>query len=597
MKSEADAILRALLHDHGPGLCQDPRRCEALLRDHCPDCKREIFVLMGALRCGVVAELLATSIKLPPPLLMTRWAARLEQDLAMTPEAARWGVACWAAALERVAPADPTTGHAATAPVRRPGAPPLPPTTQRRARRGWHPEQAEAWVFATYLVGGLALAYGAFILFGQSGADPQTTLPATLAPLSPRDPPVPFQVPNLVDIPGGCFTMGSPAQEPGRDYDERSHRVCVAGFRLGAYEVTQAQWQAVMGQLPAENPRCDDCPVAGITWSAANRYITKLKAATGQAFRLPTEAEWEYAARAGSTTAWPWGTDPGQICRYANVADAAMARAWQGPPFYWPGHEHPCDDGIAAAVAPGGHYQPNDWGLFDLLGNVAEWTCSQREYAYDGSEQQCVPTDYAGQVALRGGSAWSNQEYTRTASRAWRHTHSPYVHGVGLRLAVGPVTPDQTLHPAVPARVRRATAKALEDQLRCFGPPQPGKAIRAMLTNRILIESEHGGGDGVALLEAQTDLRLFGRRLLLVSGWGMEDDGRVYAPFARVPGTPPPTFFGVTLEGGPKDLNYQPRQKGAGTGDPDLPTSSSRVIAGSLDDEADQDNSTTIICQ
>ena len=148
----------------------------------------------------------------------------------------------------------------------------------------------------------------------------------------------------MIDIPGDCFPKGSPAQEPGRDYDERLHRVCISGFRFGAYEVTQADWQPVMGQLPAETGRCDDCPVVGITWSEAIRYIARLKAATVQALRLPTEAEWELppvlAVRRpgpGAPTP-PWPT-PGKV-----------------PLYIWLGNEHPRDDGIADAVTPGGHY-------------------------------------------------------------------------------------------------------------------------------------------------------------------------------------------------------------------------------------------------
>lgn len=174
-----------MIQDQGLGFCQDPRRREALLRDHCPDCKREFFVLMGALQCGVGSALLDNVMQLPIPLLQERLAARLEQDLAITPEAARWGGACWAGALERVAPTPPTTGHAFHPPAGRRGEPSLPPATQRLARRCGYSLWAGARVLAKYLISGFALAYGAFILLALSDSNPQTPSPAAVAPGPP----------------------------------------------------------------------------------------------------------------------------------------------------------------------------------------------------------------------------------------------------------------------------------------------------------------------------------------------------------------------------------------------------------------------------
>ncbi|NCC36512.1 MAG: formylglycine-generating enzyme family protein, partial [Chloroflexia bacterium] len=98
--------------------------------------------------------------------------------------------------------------------------------------------------------------------------------------------------PTMVRIPGGCFQMGSPPDELGRD-NERQHEICVEAFSIGKYEVTQAEWEAVMGSNPSRFSGCADCPVENVSWDEVQEYIGKLNADTGGGYRLPTEAEWE----------------------------------------------------------------------------------------------------------------------------------------------------------------------------------------------------------------------------------------------------------------------------------------------------------------
>ena len=219
--------------------------------------------------------------------------------------------------------------------------------------------------------------------------------------------------PELVAIPGGCFEMGSPPSEEGRQENERQHRVCVDAFRIGKYEVSQAQWQMVMGNNPSRFSGCDDCPVEKVSWTEVNDYIAELNARTGQRYRLPTEAEWEYAARAGTQTAYWWGNSVGR--NKANC-DGCGNRG---------------DDRHAAPI---GSFAPNPWGLYDTAGNVWEWTCSAYDAAYGGAEQQCAGTTYAGQMALRGGSWGLNPTWARSATR-FRYTPDARSYYLGFRLA------------------------------------------------------------------------------------------------------------------------------------------------------------------
>jgi formylglycine-generating enzyme required for sulfatase activity len=104
--------------------------------------------------------------------------------------------------------------------------------------------------------------------------------------------------------------MGSPATEPERNTNERQHEVCIhSDYEIGKYEVTQGQWKAVMGNDPSRLlKQGDDYPVERVSWNDVQDYLTKLNQKTGKQYRLPTEAEWEYAARAGTTTAYWWGS-------------------------------------------------------------------------------------------------------------------------------------------------------------------------------------------------------------------------------------------------------------------------------------------------
>ncbi len=257
----------------------------------------------------------------------------------------------------------------------------------------------------------------------------------------------PFEL-EMVTIKGGCFQMGSPESETGRESDERPHRACVKDFALGRTEVTVGEFRrfaaATSYRTDAEknaggkegcfiayregsewkygyrtgyswkNPsfrQGDDHPVVCVSWNDANAYVKWLSQETGQSYRLPTEAEWEYAARAGTTSARYWGDDPDQACRYANVGDQTVKMAFPD----WTIHD--CADGVVY-TAPVGSFQPNAWGLKDMLGNVWEWTCSVYDKDYGGGEQKCTEKDTTGPLAVRGGSWFNVPARVRSALRS-----------------------------------------------------------------------------------------------------------------------------------------------------------------------------------
>ena len=264
------------------------------------------------------------------------------------------------------------------------------------------------------------------------------------------------QGPEMVRIHSGRFLMGSPPDEKGRNEDERQHEVRVANFAIGKYEVTVGQFKsfvkATQYKTEAEesggcnsltksgweqdasktwrNPgfsQTDDHPVVCVSWNDAMAYVDWLSQQTGKTYRLPTEAEWEYAARAGTTTARYWGDDPDKGCSFANGADQTAKAQFSG----WPIME--CQDRYVY-TAPVGRFRPNAWGLYDMLGNVWEWTCSEYDEDYGGSEQRCLSEGAAGPCVLRGGSWDSDPQWLRGAARDRGDPHGGDS-GWGFRLA------------------------------------------------------------------------------------------------------------------------------------------------------------------
>ena len=217
--------------------------------------------------------------------------------------------------------------------------------------------------------------------------------------------------PEMVVLPAGSFEMGS--NENG---DERPvHRVNVPSFLIGKTEVTQGQWKAVMGSNQSRFSQCgDDCPVEQASWSDAQEFAQRLSQKTGKQYRLPSEAEWEYSARAGSNAKWSFGDAEYQLGDHAWYAANSQNKSQR--------------------VA---QKKPNAFGLFDMHGNVWEWVqdCWHENYAGAPTDDRAWTTGCSGSSqVLRGGSWFDFPAYLRSAIRL-RGTPVNRFISYGFRLA------------------------------------------------------------------------------------------------------------------------------------------------------------------
>jgi len=208
----------------------------------------------------------------------------------------------------------------------------------------------------------------------------------------------------FVRIEPGEFTMGSEDGQP----DERpAHRVRISrAFELGKFELTQAQWEAVTGSNPSTRTRCAECPVTNVSWTEAQAFCARASALTGRTWRLPTEAEWEYACRAGTTSAFSFGDDAEllEACGwyFRNSGDAPLPAD-----TVWDFNRAFNLDGWGCRAHPVGSKLPNAWGLHDMHGNVWEW-CSDfyaaESYGVPGRFVDPVGPSYGERRVVRGGS-------------------------------------------------------------------------------------------------------------------------------------------------------------------------------------------------
>jgi formylglycine-generating enzyme required for sulfatase activity len=220
---------------------------------------------------------------------------------------------------------------------------------------------------------------------------------------------------KLILIPSGKFMMGSPETDKDHRKDEGpQHDVTISKpFYMGVYVVTQEQYGQIMGKNPSFFKGAQN-PVECLTWDDAVEFCKKLSKKTGKAVSLPTEAQWEYACRAGSKTRFSYGNDDDKLGDYA----------WY-------------NKNSGDKTHPVGQKKPNVWGLYDMHGNVCQW-CSDwyaDDYAKANKTDPTAPASGAGRVQ-RGGDCDNSPRFCRSASRSWSSPVYRYICGgvLGFRV-------------------------------------------------------------------------------------------------------------------------------------------------------------------
>ena len=306
---------------------------------------------------------------------------------------------------------------------------------------------------------------------------PAALAASLVAAVSPsRSAPETFQdcpdCPRMIALPDGSSVIGSPADEPERHQTEPlQHTERIAAFAVSETEVTRGQFAAFVADTKREMPvgcythgdgmdttsdldaaaswraprfeQSDDHPVVCVTWEDASDYAAWLSRKTGQTYRLPSDAEWEYAARAGTTSAYFWGADADRGCDWMNGGDPSLSRALP----LWPravardkaagvpgARMLECDDGSAFTSAAR-HYKPNAFGIYDVAGNVWEWVDACREYA--PSTDGGTAGSSSDRCSLRGVRGGSWDDWPLELRSADRHKTAPDTrrNDVGFRIA------------------------------------------------------------------------------------------------------------------------------------------------------------------
>jgi formylglycine-generating enzyme required for sulfatase activity len=257
--------------------------------------------------------------------------------------------------------------------------------------------------------------------------------------------------PKLVVVPTGVFAMGARFSEGGDD-EMPIHRVRIRrSFAIGQFEVTRHEFKTFVARTgyridgPCHYlgvrgwkesysatyrhplfPQSDEHPVVCVNWHDAKAYVAWLSKITGKSYRLPSEAEWEYAARGGATTLYHFGTSRAELCAYGNGSDANFPYKWRN---------NACVDGYRWGTARAGSYRPNAFGLYDTIGNAKEWVEDCWNDSYKGAPLDGAPwkTGNCRHRVHRGGSWLNEPRYLRSAARL--RTYARYrFHSIGFRV-------------------------------------------------------------------------------------------------------------------------------------------------------------------
>jgi len=397
--------LQYVIAQYGRSVCDEPKRCEGLLRDLCPEYKREVNVLVSALKERVAAELMTASDAMPKEFLIERLTKRLYDNLGIAEEFARWAAESWAMALGVISGPVPVTSV---------------PKAKAPAIASVKPAAAQPKLRDRY-------------------SEPLTGA-------------------EFVYIPPGEFMMGSPENEPERCDDETLHRVRLTrGFYMQTTQVTVGQWRIFVkntgfkSQAETEggtfvwtgskieldkryywdNPlfsHADSHPVTCVSWNDAQAFITWLNRSLDSArlsgvgersrtYSLPTEAEWEYACRAGTSTPFSFG-----VCLSADQANYDGNYPLKG-----------CPKGkYREKTVPAASFLSNAWGLYDMHGNVWEWCQDWYEDYSSGPVTDPMGPDRGSNRVFRGGSWHSIAQYCRS-ERRYRYSPGARINNLGFR--------------------------------------------------------------------------------------------------------------------------------------------------------------------
>lgn len=224
---------------------------------------------------------------------------------------------------------------------------------------------------------------------------------------------------EFVRINPGLFTMGSSLYS-GEGDEAPEHKVTISEpFYLGKYEVSQEQWEVIMGNNPSSF-KGNQLPVDHVSWNDAQLFIDKLQDQTGRTFALPTEAQWEFAAHAGTSTLWDFGDSEGALVEYA----------WFG-------------ENADATTHPVGQKKPNAWGVYDMYGNVQEWCADWYANPYSYGDVSDPQGPESGESRVARGGAWGD-DFTMVRS-SYRNAIGPddSTPGTGIRVVMSMGSNDQ----------------------------------------------------------------------------------------------------------------------------------------------------------
>ncbi len=288
-------------------------------------------------------------------------------------------------------------------------------------------------------------AWGVLLVLTLLSGAAQPVIAAETPPLTTAAGPAPGSefkdcagCPPMVVVPSGRFVMGSPPDEPGRvDNEGPPHVVTIArAFAVGKYEITFDDWEACVTDRACA--RADDSgfgrgrrPVINVSYENVAGYLAWLSEKTKKKYRLLTEAEWEYAARAGSDKSRFWGSSADLACQYANVFNPATKAKYKDSDR----QAFQCNDGYVE-TAPVGSFKPNRFGLYDMLGNVWEWVedCWNASYSGAPTDGSAWNTGDCSRRVLRGGGWYYGPRNVRLAKRL-KNAPAAHGHDLGFRVA------------------------------------------------------------------------------------------------------------------------------------------------------------------